>query len=312
MTFKPTNPTIVAAADFDATSDAEKLKKAMKGLGTDESKIIKILGRRTNAQRQAIAKAYENNYGKDLASTIKSETTGKFEKVLVSLLTPLPKFYAQQLRGALKGAGTNEKVLNEVLLTLTKEELAEVKEIYKNEYHDTLEHDIKKDTDKDYEDFLLLLAGGERSERSEERAEKYAKKLYSAEESKEAKVYNKIIAKRQFGLLKITFKLFENVSGHNIEESIKRTFSGDYEDALIAAVRRTQGLPEFLAEQLRNAIAGAGTNENTLVRIIVPRSEIDLKSIQDAYSVKYGRSLVDDVKSDTSGDFKKLLVELLE
>ena len=41
---------------FNAEKDAEALRKAMKGLGTDEDAIIKIVCNRTNAQRQEIKK----------------------------------------------------------------------------------------------------------------------------------------------------------------------------------------------------------------------------------------------------------------
>ena len=39
--------------------------------------------------------------------------------------------------------------------------------------------------------------------------------------------------------------------------------------------------------------------------------QIDLQSIKIAYQNKYGKSLAHDVSSDTSGDYKKLLLALL-
>ena len=50
--------------DFDPKSDAEILRKAMKGFGTDEKAIIKVLANRSNYQRQEIEKAFKTMYGK--------------------------------------------------------------------------------------------------------------------------------------------------------------------------------------------------------------------------------------------------------
>ena len=61
-----------------AQKDAEDLRKAMKGFGTDEAALIKICANRTNSQRQQIKAAYVSLYGRDLIADLKSELHGKF------------------------------------------------------------------------------------------------------------------------------------------------------------------------------------------------------------------------------------------
>ena len=57
---------------------------------------------------------------------------------------------------------------------------------------------------------------------------------------------------------------------------------------------------------------GFGTDDQALIYILVSRSEIDLAAIKEKYKMLYGKSLIDAVKGDLSGDYEKIFVELLK
>lgn len=56
---------------------------------------------------------------------------------------------------------------------------------------------------------------------------------------------------------------------------------------------------------------GLGTTEETLTRVVVTRAEVDMKSIMEQYQLKNSVPLVQDIKSDTSGDYLATLLALV-
>ncbi len=59
MAYSIGTPSVKPIAGFNANADAETLRKAMKGFGTNNAKVIAVLCGRSNDQRQQIAKAFK-------------------------------------------------------------------------------------------------------------------------------------------------------------------------------------------------------------------------------------------------------------
>lgn len=76
----------------------------------------------------------------------------------------------------------------------------------------------------------------------------------------------------------------------------------------MASVRDKQA---FFAESLYKSMKGWGTKEQTLIRIAVSRSEVDLVQIKKKFAQAYNKELADMIKGDTSGDFRKCILALI-
>lgn len=102
----------------------------MKGCGTNEQEIIDILTKRSNEQRQKIAKYFANDLERDLVDDLKSELGGNFENVIVALMMPPDEYLCSELNKAMVGCGTDENVLIEILCTKSNEEVKRLVEKY--------------------------------------------------------------------------------------------------------------------------------------------------------------------------------------
>ena len=69
-----------------AEEAAKSLNKAMKGIGTDENRLIKEIVTHSNGARQLIKEKYLTMYGKKLEEDIKSEIKGHFLDGVLALL----------------------------------------------------------------------------------------------------------------------------------------------------------------------------------------------------------------------------------
>ncbi len=66
----------------------------------------------------------------------------------------------------------------------------------------------------------------------------------------------------------------------------------------------------YYATRVNYAIKGLGTKDTLLIRILVTRDEIDMPRIREAYKELYKKDMVKDIEDDTSGDYKRLMVQL--
>lgn len=289
----------------------------MKGFGTNEDAIIEVLCRRSNSQRVDIAKTYKTAYGKDLINDIKSETSGNFESLLVALLTYSSELYARELYEAMYGGGTDEDVLIEVMCTMSNQEIREISGFFYRLFGKNLEQELRSDTSGTFKRLMTSLSTGNRDESMVtdiNQARIDAQELKRAGIDKwgtDESVFNRILCIRNYEQIKLIAQEYEKLTGHSLEKDIKKEFSGDIEDGLLSILRVAHNRPEFFARRLHKSMAGIGTTDKSLIRLVVTRCEIDMMDIKEEFQRYYGKSLKSFIKGDTSGHYRHALYALI-
>uniref|UniRef100_A0A6I8NAS4 Annexin n=1 Tax=Ornithorhynchus anatinus TaxID=9258 RepID=A0A6I8NAS4_ORNAN len=302
--------------DFDANQDAEALYSAMKGIGSDKEAILELITSRNNRQRNEICQSYKSLYGKDLIADLKYELTGKFERLIVGLMRPLAYFDAKEIKDAIAGIGTDEKCLIEILASRTNQQVHQLVEAYKDAYERDLEGDVIADTSGHFQKMLVVLLQGTREEDdvvSEDLVQQDVQTLYEAGELKwgtDEAEFIYILGNRSKQHLRLVFDEYLKTTGKPIESSIRAELSGDFQKLMLAVVKCVRSTAEYFAERLFKAMKGLGTRDNTLIRIMVSRSELDMLDIREVFRTKYEKSLFSMIKNDTSGEYKKALLKL--
>lgn len=286
------------------------------GFGCDTSAVINILAHRDATQRGYIQHEYRTMYHEDLLKRLTSELTGKLETAVLLWMHDPAGRDAVILKKSLT-LTQNLEAATEVICSRTSSQLQYLRQIYHSKYGVYLEHDIERNTSGDHKKILLAYLCTPRHEGPEvnnQIAEQDAKVLYKAGEKKlgtDEKAFVQIFSERSAAHMSAISSYYHNTYGHSLKKAVKNETSGHFAHALLTIVQCAQNPAKYFAKVLRKAMKGLGTDDATLIRVIVTRTEIDLQYIKAEYLKKYKKTLNDAVHSETSSHYRAFLLSLL-
>ncbi|XP_050965958.1 annexin A3a [Labeo rohita] len=148
-----------------AKEDAKALYHAgEKRLGTDESKFIEILCKRSFPHLRQTILEYKNISGKTLQKSIEKEMSGSLEDLLVAIVKcamSTPAYFAEKLYKSMKGIGTDETTLTRVMVSRGEIDMLDIRAEFKKLYKHSLHKEISSDVSGNYSDCLKMICGGE-------------------------------------------------------------------------------------------------------------------------------------------------------
>ncbi|KAG0464624.1 hypothetical protein HPP92_018788 [Vanilla planifolia] len=295
--------------------DAESLRKACQGWGTDEKTVISILAHRDATQRLQIMNTYEELYKENLIKRLESELSGDFEKAVYRwMFNPVDReaFLAKYALSK----GLDFRVLIEISCIGSTSHLLAVKQAYQARYKRSIEEDVASKTSGDLRKLLVGLVSTYRYDGHE---------VDTGLAVTEAKLLHDVISKKDFNneeVLRIlttrskpqlcaTFNRYKDEYGAAMTKNLTSDDGDEFASALRIAIRCIASSHNYFEKLLRTAMDKPGTDEDTLTRVIVTRADTDLKDIKEIYEKRANKSLEQAISKETSGHYKNFLLALL-
>lgn len=302
---------------FDPKVEAEKISDLIKK--RDKEGIMNFVVQFTSKQRLQIRNEYQVSYFTELIEDINSAFHGHFKDSLKAMFHHPIEYDCFSLRDALKGIGTDEETLIEIIVTRPRYIIKKLIEIYPKKIEEgNLIEDIKSKTSGYFREVLLSLLNKERSENNNpdiETCERMAKALYEEGDKiwgTDDSVFNKMITLQSPIEIAYISRAYHKLTGHTILQEMNSKFSGNNKKLLTSVFYALISPSEYFATRVNQAIKGLGTNDKLLIRIMVSRNEIDMPYIRQYYKQLFKKDMINEIKGDTSGYYEQLLVKLAE
>ncbi|WEW57100.1 hypothetical protein PRK78_002560 [Emydomyces testavorans] len=309
------------ATGRDATMDAEALRKAMKGFGTDETTLIDILSRPDPLYMALINDTYSKKIKRNLEQDIAKECSGHLEKVLLALVRGPLMQDVHAVHEAIKGIGTNESLLDNVLLSRSNADLKAIKQAYQRTFGKPMEADVRGDLSMATEQFYNNVMAAERAEESTpidpNMVNQDSRTLYGAMPGNlgvpKSAIFP-IFAQRSDAQLRAIDQAYRAQYNRDLEADISTYFSGHMKNVLVQILRGARDPVDRDARLLEESMAGIGTKNDLLIyRIVrIHWNREHMERVKMAYRHRYGKELRGRVAGETRGDFEKALLAILQ
>ncbi|TKA72595.1 hypothetical protein B0A49_07755 [Cryomyces minteri] len=305
-------------APVDMSREAEGVRAAMKGLGTNEKQLIAILSRLDPVQMNALRNTYHTRFMRDLLNDLEKETSGYFRDGLMALARGPLGQDVYNVHKAIKGLGTKEAILNDVLLSRSNADLNAIKLEYQRVYRKPLEADVAGDLSMKTERLFSMVLAARRAEESTPvnpaDIERDITELYRATEARTAGTDQvavcQILASHSDGQIRALSQAYAAKYQRPLAAVLAKNFTGHMEAALASMLRAAEDRAKHDADLLEAAMKGMGTKDDLLVNRVVRChwNRAHMQQVKAAYKHFYKTELARRIEGETRGDYEKLML----
>ena len=302
-----------------ASEKAEILHNMINEKNINYDAFFSFLLSTTNYERQIMAEEYKTKFTKTIFDEINTKISNKEAKYIITLM--FYNYYeldARTLHKALKEK-RNEKPIVEIFASRPTWFLQIVNDEYRRLYGITLKEELNQEKKSDFISFLQCILVTPRLKTNFIKTEKQAGDVVQEIITKGLKKYgtdvelfkNLFVKNSRDDLINICreFKAIDKKK-RNLYDAVDDTVSKNTKEIIKAIIFAVVMPSQYFAHLLKKSMAGFGTDEETLSRVLVERHEIDMDFIRSYYKLETKRELVDDIIAETSGIYQKITVKL--
>lgn len=307
-------------AQGNAVPDVEALGKAMTGFRKDHDTVVRILTKQSPAEMALLRNTFaQRNGGTTLESKVDSYSRGNYGDVLLQLVRGPLMADVYNVNKAIKGLGTKEDMLNDVLVGRSNADMQAIKAGYQQVFNKSMESDVEGDLSLKTKTMFQLIMRASRTEESAPynavQINQDAEAIYrstGALTTVQETVFT-ILTQRSDNQIRAIAIEYQNKYKESLDHSIESKFSGHMRDALLLCVGRAVDRAKTDAYGLEDTMKGLGTKDNLLVNRLVrihwDKGHTD--QVKKAYKHFFKRDLIERVRGETSGDYRSALVGCL-
>eukprot|EP00549_Striatella_unipunctata_P023814 CAMPEP_0118715030 /NCGR_PEP_ID=MMETSP0800-20121206/26608_1 /TAXON_ID=210618 ORGANISM="Striatella unipunctata, Strain CCMP2910" /NCGR_SAMPLE_ID=MMETSP0800 /ASSEMBLY_ACC=CAM_ASM_000638 /LENGTH=331 /DNA_ID=CAMNT_0006621073 /DNA_START=33 /DNA_END=1028 /DNA_ORIENTATION=+ len=301
------------------TDDACKaIKEACEGWGTNEKKLIEVLGSKDAEERYKISLRFpELNDGKSLKDLMKSENSGDFGLATQYLALPLDEAEAAMLKRAVKGLGANKGMIYPIVCGRTNNEIDILKKTYFRVYTQDLGRTLDSELGGDFEKLIFTCLQGAEEEydpdyHTEEKAKEDVEAIYNAGQGKwgtdEQGLFKVLCASPAEHLKKVNM-LYADKHGYTLMKVLEKEMGGDLQKGSLFMLGMKTKPSETIAKLIKSACAGFGTDELLLTCTLIRYQKV-LKDAEVAHVDLFGKTICDRIQSETGGSYRDVLLAI--
>lgn len=99
--------------------------------------------------------------------------------------------------------------------------------------------------------------------------------------------------------------------GKSLIDVIESEFSGDIKILLKTILHAHINPADYFADRIYKACKGWGTNDQMLIRALIVMDDAYMEEIKKIYKSKFKMTLAQQIENETSGDYKKMLLMII-
>jgi Annexin len=261
---------------------------------------------------------FKELFSKELVDIMKKEFSGNFGKVTQYLALPADKAECVMLHDAFKGIGANINIVWSILIGRTNEELDRIKKRYFEMYTKDLSKLIASECHGNMERIIFnsIQASEEKYDpqyHTMDKAVSDAEQLYREGQGRwgtDEKNLFKIIFQAPPEHLRQINTVYSDKYGYTLAKVMEKELGGNLKLAAIHYINMKLKPYEAIADLIKTACAGIGTDEFLLTCCIVRYQDV-MAQVMTAHIELYGKTIHDRVRDEVGGAYKDILLQVL-